>query len=67
MDIRTDSTARELPKPIDGTWYRLLALLAPPEEFAQVDASWRPGDRGYAEYKKMLPRNSMATDELLLL
>lgn len=54
MDIRTDSTARELPKPIDGTLYRLLALLAPPEEFAQVDARWRTGGTGYAEYKKLL-------------
>ena len=54
MAIRTDSTARELPKPIDGALYRLLGLLAPPDEFVQLDVSWRAGGKGYAEYKKLL-------------
>ena len=54
MGVRTDSTARELPKPIDSALYRLLALMAPPDEFAQLDSSWRAGGKGYAEYKKAL-------------
>jgi tryptophanyl-tRNA synthetase len=54
MGIRTDSTARELPKPIDGALYRLLALMAPRDEFVQLDASWKAGGKGYAEYKKVL-------------
>jgi len=54
MGIRTDSTASDLPKPIDSALYRLLALMAPPDEFAQLDSSWRAGGKGYAEYKKAL-------------
>ncbi len=54
MSVRTDSTARESPKPIDSALYRLLELLAPPDRFAQLDASWRAGGAGYAEYKKAL-------------
>ena len=54
MGIRTDSTARDLPKPIDSALYRLLALMAPPDEFAQLDSSWRAGGKGYVEYKKAL-------------
>ena len=54
MGIRTDSTARELPKPIDNALYQLLALLAPPSEFAKLDSSWKAGGKGYADYKKEL-------------
>lgn len=54
MGIRTDSATRESSKPIDGALYRLLALIAPPDEFVQLDASWRAGGKGYAEYKKLL-------------
>ena len=54
MGVRTDSTARESPKPIDGALYRLLALLAPPDKFAQLDASWKSGGTVYADYKKAL-------------
>ena len=28
--------------------------MAPPDEFAQLDASWKAGGKGYAEYKKVL-------------
>ena len=52
MGIRTDSTPLESPKPIDNALYGLLAIMAPPDEFAQLDASWRAGGKGYAEYKK---------------
>jgi tryptophanyl-tRNA synthetase len=54
MGITTDSTTRESPKPIDSALYRLLALMTPPEEFVQLDASWKAGGKGYAEYKKVL-------------
>lgn len=54
MGIKTDSTSIELPKPIDSTLYRLLELIAPPAEFVRIDASWRSGGKGYAEYKKTL-------------
>ena len=53
MGIKTDSTSIELPKP-DNALYRLLGLVAPPAGFAQIDASWRSGGKGYAEYKKAL-------------
>jgi tryptophanyl-tRNA synthetase len=32
----------------------LLEIMAPPGEFAQLDASWKAGGKGYAEYKKVL-------------
>ncbi len=54
MGIRTDSTPLESPKPIDNALYRLLALIAPPDEFAPLDASWKAGGKGYGEYKKVL-------------
>ena len=54
MSIRTDSTPRELPKPIDNALYQLLALIAPPGEFAELDNSWKAGGKGYVDYKKVL-------------
>jgi len=54
MGIRTDSTPLESPKPIDSALYELLALMAPPGDFVQLDASWKAGGKGYAEYKKVL-------------
>lgn len=54
MAIKTDSTPSESPKPVDGALYQLLSLVAPPGEFAQFDASWKAGGRGYAEYKRLL-------------
>jgi tryptophanyl-tRNA synthetase len=54
MAIRTDSAPLESPKPIGNALYGLLAIMAPPGEFAQLDASWKAGGKGYAEYKKLL-------------
>lgn len=53
MGIKTDSTSIELPKP-DNALHRLLQLVAPPARFAQIDASWHSGGKGYAEYKRAL-------------
>jgi tryptophanyl-tRNA synthetase len=61
MRIRTDSTPPELPKPIDNALYQLLALMAPPGEFAQLDNSWKAGGKGYAEYKRVLVEHFHAT------
>jgi tryptophanyl-tRNA synthetase len=54
MGIRTDSAPLESPKPIDNALYGLLEIMAPPGEFARLDASWKAGGKGYAEYKKIL-------------
>jgi tryptophanyl-tRNA synthetase len=39
---------------VGNALYQLLALMAPPEEFAELDNSWKRGGKGYAEYKKAL-------------
>jgi tryptophanyl-tRNA synthetase len=54
MGIRTDSAPLQSPKPLDNPLYGLLAVVAPPDEFAQLDASWKAGGKGYVAYKKML-------------
>jgi tryptophanyl-tRNA synthetase len=55
MSIKTDSTPVEAPKPVAGNvLYRLLELLTPPEQFSEIDRSWKVGGNGYGEYKKML-------------
>jgi tryptophanyl-tRNA synthetase len=55
MSIKTDSTPVEAPKPSAGNvLYRLLELVTPPDQFAEIDRSWRSGGKGYGEYKKML-------------
>jgi tryptophanyl-tRNA synthetase len=54
MGIKTDSTPVEAPKPTDGALYQLLRLLAAPDEFAELDRSWRAGGVGYGEFKKRL-------------
>lgn len=54
MGIKTDSTPVEAPKPTDNALYQLLKIMAPPEEFAALDQSWREGGKGYGEYKKKL-------------
>jgi tryptophanyl-tRNA synthetase len=55
MSIKTDSTPVEAPKPIAGNvLYRLLELVTPPDQFAEIDRSWKAGGKGYGEYKKML-------------
>ncbi len=54
MAIKTDSTPIASPKPVDSPLYALLANMAPPGQFAQVDASWKTGGKGYAEFKEIL-------------
>lgn len=55
MSIKTDSTPVEAPKPTEGSpLYELLKVMLPPSEFAEVDASWRAGGKGYGDYKKKL-------------
>jgi len=62
MGIKTDSTPMDQPKP-DNALHRLLQLVAPPARFEQIDASWRLGGKGYAEYKKALLECFHATFE----
>jgi tryptophanyl-tRNA synthetase len=55
MGIKTDSTAVDSPKPTDDNGlYQLLKVMLSPERFAEADASWRAGGKGYGEYKKLL-------------
>src|SRR5690606_17919348 len=55
MGIKTDSTAVEDPKPVEGSaLHSLLRVMAPATEFAELDASWRSGGQGYGVYKKRL-------------
>jgi tryptophanyl-tRNA synthetase len=54
MSIKTDSSSVSMPKPVDSALYRLLEILAPPDDFAAIDASWRAGGKGYADYKQAL-------------
>ena len=54
MGIKTDSTPVEAPKPTDSSLYQLLKVMAPPAEFAEIDASWKAGGKGYGDFKKKL-------------
>ncbi|XXF81467.1 tryptophan--tRNA ligase [Myxococcaceae bacterium GXIMD 01537] len=55
MSIKTDSTGVEAPKPTtDSPLYDLLKVMLPESEFAEVDATWRAGGKGYGDYKKKL-------------
>src|SRR5260370_31994546 len=55
MGIKTDSTPVHAAKPRDqNVLYRLLQVMSSPEEFQEIDRSWRAGGRGYGDYKKML-------------
>jgi tryptophanyl-tRNA synthetase len=55
MGIKTDSTPVEAPKPTENApLYDLLKLMLPESRFAEVDASWRAGGKGYGDYKKLL-------------
>lgn len=55
MGIKTDSAAVDDPKPTEGSaLYSLLAVLATPSEFAELDASFKRGGEGYGVYKKRL-------------
>ncbi len=61
MAIKTDSTPIASPKPLDSPLYFLLANMIPPREFVQLDASWKSGGKGYADYKKILLEHFHAT------
>lgn len=53
--IKTDSTLPADPKPVEGNaLHQLLKVMAPPGEWAELDASWRQGGKGYGDYKKKL-------------
>jgi tryptophanyl-tRNA synthetase len=55
MGIKTDSTPVEAPKPVEGSaLHQLLAVMATPSDFAELDRSWRAGGKGYGDYKKKL-------------
>lgn len=54
MGIPTDSTPVEAPKPLDAPLYQLMKLMVPAERFAELDATWRAGGKGYGEYKMAL-------------
>ncbi|WP_163780649.1 tryptophan--tRNA ligase [Myxococcus vastator] len=55
MSIKTDSTPVDAPKPtVDSPLYDLLKLMLPESEFAEVDATWKAGGKGYGDYKKKL-------------
>jgi tryptophanyl-tRNA synthetase len=55
MGIKTDSTPVEHGKATeDSGLYALLKVLAPAEEFALIDQSWRAGGQGYGTYKARL-------------
>lgn len=55
MSVKTDSTPVEAPKPTeDSPLYDLLKVMLPESEFAEVDATWRAGGKGYGDYKKKL-------------
>jgi tryptophanyl-tRNA synthetase len=54
MGIKTDSTAVEASKPTTGPLYELLKVMTPAADFADLDASWKAGGKGYGDYKKKL-------------
>jgi tryptophanyl-tRNA synthetase len=55
MGIKTDSTAVEDPKPIEGSAvYALLKVLADKSDFDEIDAAWQRGGDGYGVFKKRL-------------
>jgi tryptophanyl-tRNA synthetase len=53
--IKTDSAPVEAAKPVENApLYDLLKLVAPPSEWAAVDAEWRGGGKGYGHFKGKL-------------
>lgn len=55
MGIKTDSTPVEAPKPTEGSLIlQLYKLVASPEQYGAMEASFRAGGTGYGEYKKAL-------------
>ena len=55
MSITTDSTPVEAPKnPDASSIFQLYALVATPEEIAEMRAAFEQGGRGYGDFKKQL-------------
>jgi tryptophanyl-tRNA synthetase len=55
MGMKTDSTAVDAPKPVEGSaLYQLLQVMAPEDERASIQSSWTTGGRGYGDYKRQL-------------
>jgi tryptophanyl-tRNA synthetase len=55
MGIKTDSTPVEAPKPTaDSPLYALLQILASPQDFEEISASYQRGGEGYGVYKQKL-------------
>jgi tryptophanyl-tRNA synthetase len=55
MSIKTDSTPVEAPKPTErNVLFQLLHVMAPPEQWPDIERSWRAGGKGYGEYKQVL-------------
>lgn len=55
MSVKTDSTPVDAPKPTENSpLYELLKIMAPADEFKEIDRTWRAGGVGYGEYKKKL-------------
>jgi len=55
MSIKTDSTPVDQPKPIENSIIlQLYKLCATPQEYTDMENSFRSGGRGYGDYKKML-------------
>lgn len=53
--VKTDSTALELPKPVENQpLYELLKVVLSQEAFAAADAKWRAGGTGYGHFKELL-------------
>ena len=53
--IKTDSAPVEAPKPTENApLYDLLKLVAPPAEWAALDAEWKAGGKGYGHFKGKL-------------
>ena len=60
--IKTDSAAVESPKPTENApLYDLLKLMAPPGEWAAIDAEWKAGGKGYGHFKGKLIESYHAT------
>jgi tryptophanyl-tRNA synthetase len=63
--VKTDSTAPDQPKPVEGQpLYQLLKLVLAPERFAEVDRQWRQGGdpkQGFGYFKDVLLQGYHAT------
>src|SRR6185436_10663759 len=53
--VKTDSTPPEAPKPTENNaLFQLLKVMAPAEQFPEIEKTWTSGGLGYGEYKKKL-------------